>query len=93
MSLVESMREFITERLTAAAEEIFRVVEETIAEYEEAIARQRRLLELVWKPEIKLHRIVCTEMGPVERATRWNRDIPVQIQVLTTLGAPTATCL
>ncbi|XP_035860888.1 zinc finger protein 227-like isoform X3 [Sander lucioperca] len=67
MSPVESLREFVTERLTAAAEEIFRVVEETIADYEEEIARQRRLLELVWKPEIKLHRIellqqhVCKE--------------------------------
>ncbi|XP_035854955.1 zinc finger protein 37-like isoform X2 [Sander lucioperca] len=57
MSSVECLREFVTERLTAAAEEIFRVVEKTIVEYEEEIARQRRLLDVVWKPEIKLHRI------------------------------------
>ncbi|XP_035854926.1 putative mediator of RNA polymerase II transcription subunit 26 isoform X6 [Sander lucioperca] len=67
MSSVECLREFVTERLTAAAEEIFRVVEKTIVEYEEEIARQRRLLDVVWKPEIKLHRIelpqqhVCNE--------------------------------
>ncbi|XP_039660532.1 zinc finger and SCAN domain-containing protein 2-like [Perca fluviatilis] len=67
MSSVESLREFVTERLTAAAEEIFRAVGKTIVEYEEEIARQRRLLDVVWKPEIKLHRIelpqqhVCKE--------------------------------
>ena len=57
MSSVECLREFVTERLTAAAEEIFRVVEKTIVEYEEEIARQRRLLDGVWRPEIRLHRI------------------------------------
>ncbi|XP_039658373.1 uncharacterized protein LOC120560194 isoform X2 [Perca fluviatilis] len=67
MSSVECLREFVTERLTAAAEEIFRVVEKTIVEYEEEIARQRRLLDGVWRPEIRLHRIelpqqhVCKE--------------------------------
>ncbi|XP_034742742.1 zinc finger and SCAN domain-containing protein 31-like isoform X4 [Etheostoma cragini] len=67
MSPVESLREFLTERLTAAAEEIVRVVEETIAEHKEEVARQRRLLQLVWKPKVKLHRIelpqqhVCKE--------------------------------
>ncbi|XP_026230595.1 zinc finger protein OZF-like isoform X2 [Anabas testudineus] len=67
MSSVVPLREFVTERLTAAAEEIFRVFEKTIVEYEEEIDRQRRLLEIVWKPEIKLHRIelpqahVCKE--------------------------------
>ncbi|XP_041792340.1 zinc finger protein 436-like [Chelmon rostratus] len=57
MSSVEYLREFVSERLTAAAEEIFRVFEITIVEYEEEIDRQRRLLDIVWKPEIKLHRI------------------------------------
>ncbi|XP_028433261.1 probable serine/threonine-protein kinase mps1 isoform X5 [Perca flavescens] len=67
MSSVECLREFVTERLTAAAEQIFRVVEKTIVEYEEEIARQRRLLDGVWRPEIRLHRIelpqqhVCKE--------------------------------
>ncbi|XP_044065424.1 uncharacterized protein LOC122882270 isoform X5 [Siniperca chuatsi] len=67
MSSVECLREFVNERLTAAAEEIFGVFRKTIVEYEEEICRQRRLLDIVWKPEIKLHRIelpqqhVCKE--------------------------------
>ncbi|KAK9521297.1 hypothetical protein VZT92_021116 [Zoarces viviparus] len=67
MSSVEYFREFVNERLSAAAEEIFRVFEKTIFEYEEDIDRQRRLLDIVWKPVIQLHRIelpqqhVCKE--------------------------------
>ncbi|XP_062267580.1 zinc finger protein 32-like [Platichthys flesus] len=69
MSSVQYLREFISERLTAAAEEIFTVFEKTIVQYEEEVDRQRRLLETVLKPEIKLHRIelpqqhVCREEG------------------------------
>ncbi|XP_027141688.1 zinc finger and SCAN domain-containing protein 31 isoform X2 [Larimichthys crocea] len=67
MSSVECLREFVNERLTAAAEEIFGVFQKTIVEYEEEIYRQRKLLDIVCKPEIKLHRIdlqqqhVCEE--------------------------------
>ncbi|XP_060894484.1 zinc finger protein 70-like [Labrus mixtus] len=67
MSSVESLRGFVNERLTAAAEEIFRVFQRTIVEYEEEIERQRRLLGDVLNPEIKLRRIelpqqhVCKE--------------------------------
>ncbi|XP_068577001.1 zinc finger protein 37-like [Cebidichthys violaceus] len=67
MSSVECLREFVNERLSAAAEEIFGVFVKNIVAYEEEIDRQRRLLEIVWKPEIKLHRIelpqqhVCKE--------------------------------
>ncbi|XP_070759823.1 uncharacterized protein [Enoplosus armatus] len=67
MSSVECLREFVNERLTAAAEEIFGVFKKTIGEYEEEIHRQRKLLDIFWKPEIKLHRIglpqqhVCKE--------------------------------
>ncbi|XP_044185326.1 zinc finger protein OZF-like [Thunnus albacares] len=57
MSSVECLREFINERLTTAAEEIFGVFQKTIVQYEEEIDRQRRLLDIVWKPEIKLYRI------------------------------------
>ncbi|KAI3369708.1 hypothetical protein L3Q82_024559, partial [Scortum barcoo] len=57
MSSAECLREFVKERLSAAAEEIFTVFKQTIVEYEEEIDRQRRLLDIVWKPEIKLHRI------------------------------------
>nr|XP_033507891.1 zinc finger protein with KRAB and SCAN domains 8-like [Epinephelus lanceolatus] len=67
MSSVEYLREFVNERLTAAAEEIFRVFRNSIVQYEEEIHRQRTLLDVVWKPEIKIHRIellqqhVCKE--------------------------------
>ena len=57
MSSVAYLREFISERLTAAAEEIFRVFEVTVVEYEEEIDRQRKLLDVALKPEIKLNRI------------------------------------
>uniref|UniRef100_A0A087X3P2 C2H2-type domain-containing protein n=1 Tax=Poecilia formosa TaxID=48698 RepID=A0A087X3P2_POEFO len=53
MSSVQHLREFIKERLTAAAEEIFTEVEKTIVRYEEDI----KLLENCLKPQIKLTRI------------------------------------
>ena len=52
MSSVEFLREFVIERLSTAAEEIFGVFQKTIVEYEEEIKRQRRLLDVVLKPEI-----------------------------------------
>ncbi|MEQ2284529.1 hypothetical protein AMECASPLE_022628 [Ameca splendens] len=53
MSSVQHLREFIRERLTAAAEEIFSEVEKTIVRYEEDV----RLLGTCWKPQIELIRI------------------------------------
>ncbi|XP_071355578.1 zinc finger and BTB domain-containing protein 49-like [Trachinotus anak] len=60
---VPALRPLLTERLTAAAEEIVGLLEETVAEYEDRversereICRQRRLLDAVLKPEVKLHR-------------------------------------
>ncbi|XP_063317290.1 zinc finger protein 853-like isoform X3 [Pelmatolapia mariae] len=58
MPSVQSLREFINERLTAAAEQIFLEFEKTIVQYEEEIDRQRRLLDITWKPQVKLHRTV-----------------------------------
>ncbi|XP_030608717.1 zinc finger and SCAN domain-containing protein 2-like [Archocentrus centrarchus] len=55
MSSIPYLRELINERLTAAAEEIFTEIEKTIVQYEEEIDRQRRLLDITRKPEIKLH--------------------------------------
>ncbi|XP_051809135.1 zinc finger protein 239-like [Acanthochromis polyacanthus] len=55
MNSVQNLRELINERLTAAAEEIFTEFEKTIVQYEEEIDRQRRLLDNIWKPEIKFH--------------------------------------
>lgn len=56
MSSVEALREFIHQRLTAAAQEIFTVFEQTIVQYEGEIDRQHRLFEITWKPQIKLQR-------------------------------------
>ncbi|XP_040050656.1 uncharacterized protein LOC144382940 [Gasterosteus aculeatus] len=67
MSSVEGLREFVNERLSAAAEEIFGVFKRTIVEYQEEIDRQRGLLDVLLKPEVRLHRIelpqsrVCKE--------------------------------
>lgn len=59
MSKIEMLRLLINQRLTAAAEEIFRVFGKTIALYEEEISRsrqeidrQRRLLDLSRAPQI-----------------------------------------
>ncbi|XP_037537343.1 uncharacterized protein LOC119414321 [Nematolebias whitei] len=57
MSSVVLLREFIGERLSAAASEIFSEFEKTILRYEEELDRQRRLLDVSWKPELKLHRV------------------------------------
>ena len=57
MSSVQCLREFVHERLTAAAEEILGVFLKTIIDYEEEIDRQRKLLDgFVLKPETKLHK-------------------------------------
>ncbi|XP_014839301.1 PREDICTED: uncharacterized protein LOC106915877 isoform X3 [Poecilia mexicana] len=57
MSSVQHLRDFIRERLTAAAAEIFSEVEKTIICYEEELDAQRRMMGINWKPEIKLNRI------------------------------------
>ncbi|KAM4728573.1 uncharacterized protein FYW61_011513 [Anableps anableps] len=57
MSSVQHLREFIRERLAAAAEEIFTEVEKTIVRYEEQLDGQRRMMGIDWKPQIKLSRI------------------------------------
>ncbi|XP_064826589.1 zinc finger protein 420-like [Oncorhynchus masou masou] len=63
MSKLQLLNVFVAERLSAAAVEIFVVVEKIIAEYQEEICRSaeanerlRRLLDMVSKPEITLHR-------------------------------------
>ncbi|XP_037553703.1 zinc finger protein 665 [Nematolebias whitei] len=68
MSSVQSLREFISERLTAAAEEIFTEFEKTIVRYEEEIDRQRRLLDISWKPHTHLH---TTEL---QQNYNWKED-------------------
>lgn len=57
MSSLQLLRVLVNERLSAAAEEIFEAVKETIAGYEEQILlskREVRMLQRVVKPEIKI---------------------------------------
>ncbi|XP_062260306.1 zinc finger protein 771-like [Platichthys flesus] len=65
---VPALRAMLTERLASAGEEILVGIEETLAEYEDRmeqserskreIRRQRRLLDAVMQPEVRLHRAV-----------------------------------
>ncbi|XP_051809773.1 zinc finger and SCAN domain-containing protein 12-like isoform X5 [Acanthochromis polyacanthus] len=57
MRSVEYLRELISDRLAAAAGEIFTEFEKTIVQYQEEIDRQRRLLDVIWKPHIPLQPI------------------------------------
>lgn len=63
MSKVEILRVLVNRRLTAAAEELFELFEGTIADYEEELSRlkrenerQRKRLDTVLNPEVRLHR-------------------------------------
>ncbi|XP_068423121.1 gastrula zinc finger protein XlCGF26.1-like [Clinocottus analis] len=65
MCKVQMLRALVKQRLTAAAQEIFGLFERTIAEYEEELSasrdeneRQRRLLDAVFNPEVRVHRAV-----------------------------------
>ncbi|KAJ0032855.1 hypothetical protein NQD34_002936 [Periophthalmus magnuspinnatus] len=58
-----TLRALVTERLTAAADEIFALFERTIAEYEEELSRSKeenqrkqRLLDSTLSPQVRLHR-------------------------------------
>ncbi|XP_041727026.1 histone-lysine N-methyltransferase PRDM9-like [Coregonus clupeaformis] len=63
MSKLQVLNAFLTQKLTEAAVEIFGAVEKTITEYEEEMSRSneerkrlQRLLDSVYKPEIRLHK-------------------------------------
>ncbi|KAM9424395.1 uncharacterized protein KZ484_001182 [Pholidichthys leucotaenia] len=57
MFSVQCLRRLARERLAAAAAEIITEFEQIIDQYEEEIDRQRRLLNIHWCPQIKIHRI------------------------------------
>ncbi|KAM9424421.1 uncharacterized protein KZ484_001479 [Pholidichthys leucotaenia] len=57
MFSVQCLRRLARERLAAAAGEIITEFEQIIDQYEEEIDRQRRLLNICWCPQIKIHRI------------------------------------
>lgn len=63
ISKAEILRGIVTEKLTTAAQEILAVVERTVAGYEEEasgfrreIDRQRRQLEVLLQPRVKLEK-------------------------------------
>ncbi|KAM4579123.1 uncharacterized protein V3H82_008399 [Fundulus diaphanus] len=53
---VQSMRKFVCDRLTVAAQEILGAFEKRVDEYEAELARQRRMLDTAFSSEIKLQR-------------------------------------
>ncbi|CAB1419913.1 unnamed protein product [Pleuronectes platessa] len=82
---VPALRAMLTERLTAAEEEILAVLEDTLAEYEDRversereICRQRRLLDAVMKPVVQLHRAVC--LADVQQLMVIKEEVPPEQQ-------------
>ncbi|XP_078020041.1 uncharacterized protein LOC144459624 [Epinephelus lanceolatus] len=87
MSKVQMLRSLVKQRLTAAAEDIFGLFERTIAEYEEELCRskeenerQRKLLDAVFNPQLRLHRadvqqlLVVKEKVPPEQQ-EWSSSV------------------
>ncbi|XP_024118519.1 zinc finger and SCAN domain-containing protein 2 [Oryzias melastigma] len=88
MSSLQSLREFISERLAAAAEEIFRHCEGTIVQYEQELCRQRKLLD-IRKPQLQPNAIVQPQHYVSEkedfcnklRNSRMEREEPEPAQI------------
>ncbi|XP_054462611.1 zinc finger protein 135-like [Anoplopoma fimbria] len=87
MSKAQILRSLVNQRLTAAAEEIFELFERTIAEHEEELSRskeenerQRKLLDAVFNPQLRLHRadvqqlLVVKEEVPPEQQ-EWSSSL------------------
>ncbi|KAM9365949.1 uncharacterized protein KZ484_012066 [Pholidichthys leucotaenia] len=74
------LRELVRERLAAAAEEIITEFELITNQYEEEIDRQRRLLNMCWCSQIKIHRIdfseqpECKAEEVVAEQQLWNQE-------------------
>ncbi|XP_054626332.1 uncharacterized protein LOC129178287 isoform X3 [Dunckerocampus dactyliophorus] len=75
MCKVQMLRALVNQRLTVAVEEMFVVLERTIAEYEEELSRtkeenerQRQLLDAVFKKhQVVLHRADEDSIGEEEK--------------------------
>ncbi|KAM6950308.1 uncharacterized protein PEZ65_023343 [Lycodopsis pacificus] len=87
MSRVQMLRSLVNQRLTVAVEEIFGLFERTIAEYEEELSgskeendRQRKLLDAVLNPVVRLQRadvqqlLVVKEEVPPEQQ-EWSSSL------------------
>ncbi|XP_060946776.1 zinc finger and SCAN domain-containing protein 12-like [Limanda limanda] len=79
---VPELRAMLTERLMAAGEQILAGLEETLLESEERsereICRQRRLLDAVMQPEVRLHRAVCPAV--VQQLMVIKEEVPTEEQ-------------
>ncbi|XP_041664812.1 gastrula zinc finger protein XlCGF57.1-like isoform X1 [Cheilinus undulatus] len=63
MSNIQMLRSVVNQRLTAAVEEVFELLQRAISEYEDQLSRakeenhrQQKLLDAVYNPEVQLHR-------------------------------------
>ncbi|XP_035812143.2 zinc finger protein ZFP2-like [Amphiprion ocellaris] len=81
---LQSFNVFLTERLTAAAVDIYGFVERTVVEYQEDLYRAQlenqrlqRLLDLVYKPHIRLHRADAKQSTVAPTSTE---DVPPKQQ-------------
>ncbi|KAM9426285.1 uncharacterized protein KZ484_017981 [Pholidichthys leucotaenia] len=79
MFSVQCLRRLARERLAAAAAEIITEFEQIIDQYKEEIDRQRRLLNIRWCPQIKIHRIDFPQQPDCKEAVLvaqqlWNQE-------------------
>ncbi|XP_039664073.1 splicing factor 3A subunit 1-like [Perca fluviatilis] len=88
MSKVQMLRDFVNQRLTAAAEEIFELFDRTIAEYEEELGRskeenerQQKLLDAVCNPEVRLHRADAQQLLVVKKEVKQEDTKPPRISL------------
>lgn len=56
MSSAEYLKQFVSDRLAAVAEEIFAVFHKSIVEFEEELGRHQKLFDATWRPVVKLRR-------------------------------------
>lgn len=54
MPSVDLLKQFVNDRLAAAAEEIFAVFHKSIVEHEKELERHRKLFDATWKPVVTL---------------------------------------
>ncbi|XP_033977814.1 zinc finger protein 135-like isoform X2 [Trematomus bernacchii] len=97
---LQSFNVFLTERLTAAAVDIYGFVEKTIVDYQDEVyhtklenQRLQRLLELVYKPEIRLHRTDSRQIElptPTQEvfAQEQQKNLPIKEELTEAVDSP-----
>lgn len=89
---LQTFNGFLTDRLTAAAVDIYGFVERTILHYQEEVnttklenQRLQRLLDLVYKPEIRLHRAGTPPLKPSDSTGSCAANVQLTFGVLACL--------